>query len=79
MSSTIRFGGSSKDDIFAKIKGLITDMITKLEAEAEAAATEKGFCDKELGETNAKKEDKTDEIEKLTAKIDKILAASPRS
>jgi len=76
MSSTIRFGGSSKDDIFAKIKGLITDMITKLEAEAEAAATEKGFCDKELGETNAKKEDKTDEIEKLTAKIDKMSGKS---
>ena len=76
MASTIRFGGSNKDDIFGKIKGLITDMITKLEAEAEAAATEKGFCDKELGETNAKKDDKTAEIEKLTAKIDKMSANS---
>ena len=76
MASTIRFGGSNKDDIFAKIKGLITDMITKLEAEAEAAATEKGFCDKELGETNAKKDDKTAEIEKLTAKIDKMTSKS---
>merc|ERR550537_2183970 len=76
MASTIRFGGSNKDDIFAKIKGLISDMITKLEAEAEADATEKAFCDKELSETNAKKDDKTAEIEKLTAKIDKMSSKS---
>merc|ERR1719446_1508119 len=74
MASTIRFGGSNKEDIFAKIKGLITDMITKMEAEAEADATEKAFCDKELSETNAKKDDKTAEIEKLTAKIDKMTS-----
>merc|ERR550537_891505 len=76
MASTIRFGGSNKEDIFAKIKGLITDMITKMEAEAEADATEKAFCDKELSETNAKKDDKTGEIEKLTAKIDKMTGKS---
>jgi len=76
MASTIRFGGSNKDDIFAKIKGLISDMITKMEAEAEADATEKAFCDKELSETNAKKDDKTGEIEKLTAKIDKMTGES---
>jgi len=76
MASTIRFGGSNREDIFAKIKGLITDMITKMEAEAEADATEKAFCDKELSETNAKKDDKTAEIEKLTAKIDKMTSKS---
>merc|ERR1719265_2209226 len=76
MASTIRFSGSNKEDVFAKIKGLISDMITKLEAEAEAAATEKAFCDKELSETNAKKDDKTAEIEKLTAKINKQTSES---
>ena len=39
---------------------------------AEADATEELFCDKELSETNAKKDDTTGEIEKLTAKIDKM-------
>merc|ERR1712151_1006268 len=76
MASAIRFGGSNKEDIFAKVKGLISDMITKLEEEAEADATEKAFCDKELAETNAKKDDKTAEIEKLTADIDKKTARS---
>jgi len=76
MASTVRFGGSNKEDVFAKIKGLITDMITKLETEAEEAATEHAFCEKEMSETNAKKDDKTDEIEKLTAKIDKMTGKS---
>jgi len=76
ISSTVRFSGGSKADIFGKIKGLISDMINKLEEEAEADATEKAFCDKELAETNQKKDDKTSEIEKLTAKIDKMTANS---
>jgi len=76
ISSTVRFSGGSKADIFGKIKGLISDMISKLEEEAEADATEKAFCDKELAETNQKKDDKTAEIEKLTAKIDKMSANS---
>merc|ERR1719326_2210779 len=76
IASTVRFSGGSKADIFGKIKGLISDMIEKLEAEAEADATEKAFCDKELAETNQKKDDKTAEIEKLTAKIDKMSANS---
>ena len=76
ISSTVRFSGGSKADIFGKIKGLISDMINKLEEEAEGDATEKAFCDKELAETNQKKDDKTSEIEKLTAKIDKMSANS---
>merc|ERR1719163_1620078 len=70
VTSAVRFGGSNQADIFAKVKGLISDMISKLESEAEADATEKAFCDKELAETNLKKDDKTSEIEKLTAKIE---------
>merc|ERR1719230_439159 len=76
VASTVRFGGGSKEDIFSKVQGLITDMIEKLEAEAEADATEKAFCDKELAETNLKKDDKTAEIEKLTAKIEQNTAKS---
>jgi len=65
-------------DPFAKVKGLISDMIAKLEEAAGADATEKAFCDKELAETTAKKEEKTAEIEKLTTKIDQMSAASAK-
>jgi len=76
MSSTVRFSAGTQADIFAKVKGLITDMIEKLEAEAEADATKKAYCDKELAETNQKKDDKSAEIEKLSAKIESSKAKS---
>merc|ERR1719229_491736 len=78
MASTIRFSSGSQADIFGKVKGLIRDMIEKLEAEAEADATKKAYCDKELAETKQKKEDKTAEIEKLSAKIDSSKAKSAK-
>merc|ERR1719497_109804 len=65
-------------DPFAKVKGLISDMIESLEEAADADATEKAYCDKELAETNAKKDDKTAEIEKLTTKIDQMSARSAK-
>ncbi|CAK0884983.1 unnamed protein product [Prorocentrum cordatum] len=63
-------------DPFAKIKALIADMIDKLEAEAAADAEHKAFCDKELGENEAKEADKVAEIEKLTTKVDQWTARS---
>merc|ERR1719446_1631216 len=64
------------DDVFAKVKGLITDMIAKLEAEAEAEATEKAYCDEEMAKTEDKKAELEGEISKLTSKIDLAAAKS---
>merc|ERR1719203_703326 len=61
---------------FDKVKGLISNMIARLEQEAGADATKKAYCDKELAESNAKKTDKTDEIEKLSTKIGQMSAKS---
>merc|ERR1719254_25735 len=69
---------SGSRDPFAKVKGLITDMIAKLESEAGADATKKAYCDKELAETRAKKEYKSDAIESLTTKLDQASAKSAK-
>merc|ERR1719478_89978 len=55
ISSVIRYGAAGGEDPFTKVKGLISDMITKLESEAKADATEKAYCDEELSKTEAKK------------------------
>jgi chromosome segregation ATPase len=78
MASAMRLSSGSDADPFAKVKGLIRDMIAKLEDSAAADATQKAYCDKELAETNAKKDDKTAEIEKLTTKIDQMSSRSAK-
>jgi chromosome segregation ATPase len=59
-------------DPFAKVKGLITEMISKLEADGEADATHKAYCDKETSEITTKKGEKTAELEKLNTGIDEM-------
>jgi len=76
VASVVRACGASGDDPFAKIKGLISDMITKLEDEAAADAEHKAYCDKELAENEEKEADKIAEIEKMTTKIDAWTARS---
>jgi len=76
MASLMRYGAEQGDDPFAKVKGLIRDLIERLLSEGEAEAKEKAFCDTEMAETEAKKEDKEGEIAKLTAAIDRMSARS---
>jgi len=64
------------DDVFAKIKGLISDMVAKLEKEAESEATEKAYCDEEMSKTEAKKSELEGVVTKLTSKIDLAAAKS---
>jgi len=75
MSAAMRMRGNNRD-IFAKVKGLISSMIEKLLAEAQADATEKAYCDKEMAETETKKADKEAAIEKLSTSIDSMTAKS---
>merc|ERR1719380_251975 len=77
MASVMRLG-SAAGDPFAKVKGLITDMIATLEQEAEEDATQKAYCDKEMSETTAKKDELTAESDKLSTKIAQDKASSTK-
>merc|ERR1740130_1940976 len=62
-----RYGSKNAGDAFGKVKGLIEDMITKLEKEAESEATEKAYCDQEMAKTEAKKGELDDDIAQVTS------------
>merc|ERR1719420_2624569 len=74
MVSAMRGSHRAGEDPFAKVKGLISDMIEKLLAEAEADATEKAYCDKEMAETETKKA-KSAKLKEEVAALQKELAA----
>merc|ERR1719507_2825878 len=76
MTAAIRFGARNGDDPFAKVKGLIENMIAKLEKEAEEEATEKAYCDEEMAKTEAKRGELMDDVAKLSAKIDQASSKS---
>jgi len=78
ISTVMRYGVSSGDDPFAKVKSLIEELIDKLEAEAAAEAKQKAYCDEEMAKTAEKKAELTADIDKLTSKIDLAVAQSAK-
>merc|ERR1719503_414546 len=60
----------ASSDPFVKIRGLIEDMIAKLVKEAEEEATQKAFCDAEMGKSKKSQDEKTMTLDKLQARID---------
>jgi len=76
IAAVIRYGTASGEDPFAKIKGLISDMISKLEGEGSADATEKAYCDEEMAKTESKKAELDTAIESLSTKIDRASSKS---
>merc|ERR1719484_336172 len=57
LAQRLRMASLMSADPFAKIKGMIQEMIEKLVEEAGKEAEHKAYCDKEMGETKVKKED----------------------
>lgn len=57
-------------DPLGKVRGLIEDMIMKLQQEAAEAATHKAFCDAEVGQSTKSKNEKQAKLDKTTARIE---------
>merc|ERR550537_41064 len=70
----MELAGSAAMDPFVKIRGLIEDMIAKLLKEAQEEATQKAFCDEEMGKSNKAKKEKSMTLDKLQSRIDKASA-----
>jgi len=68
--------GALRSDPFGKIRGMIEDMIGKLEKQMGAEAQEKAYCDEEMSKTQAKKDKLAFTVDKQTNKIDKDSSRS---
>eukprot|EP00747_Dinoflagellata_sp_TGD_P146443 gnl/TRDRNA2_/TRDRNA2_176692_c8_seq8.p1 gnl/TRDRNA2_/TRDRNA2_176692_c8~~gnl/TRDRNA2_/TRDRNA2_176692_c8_seq8.p1 ORF type:complete len:398 (+),score=171.88 gnl/TRDRNA2_/TRDRNA2_176692_c8_seq8:73-1194(+) len=75
IAAVVKLGGGQQD-VFAKVKELITKMIAKIQKELEEAASAKAYCDEETSKNNAKKAELTEDNDKLEAKIDKATSMS---
>jgi hypothetical protein len=71
-----RSGAFRSADPFVKIRGMIEDMVSKLESQMSSEAQEKAYCDEEMSKTSAKKDKLEYTVEKLTNHIDKDSARS---
>merc|ERR1719473_782703 len=64
-----------ESDPFAKVIQMIKSLITKLKEEAAAESAHKAWCDEELKNNKLTRNEKMQEVEMLTAKVDEINAA----
>merc|ERR1719473_239734 len=72
----VALANRAAEDPFGKIRGMIEDMIAKLLQEAADEATQKAFCDQEIGESKAAKADKEGKLEKVNARLEKSESAT---
>jgi len=61
-------------DPMGKVKQMIKELIVKLMEEANSEADQKGYCDSELAANKATRDDKTNEVDELTASVEKLTA-----
>jgi len=76
IAAVVKYGALGGEDPFGKVKGLISDMISKLEKEMNEEASEKKFCDEQMSKTEVKKGELEDDVAKMTSKIDTASAKS---
>jgi len=67
----MQMAAAASSDPFVKIRGLIEDMIASLLKQAQEEATQKAFCDTEMGKSKKSKEDKSMKLDKYQARLDK--------
>eukprot|EP00811_Abedinium_folium_P030621 NODE_4916_length_1831_cov_4.488850.p1 GENE.NODE_4916_length_1831_cov_4.488850~~NODE_4916_length_1831_cov_4.488850.p1 ORF type:complete len:577 (+),score=199.92 NODE_4916_length_1831_cov_4.488850:244-1731(+) len=73
VSSIIREAGTGEDP-FGKVKGLISNLIKRLQVQAQQDASHKAYCDKELAATHEKREKAENLDTRHTNNIDTIEA-----
>jgi len=66
-------------DPFVKVRGMVESMIDKLMQEAAEEASQKAFCDEEIGKSKKSQADKSESLAKLQSRLDKAESATASS
>jgi len=76
ITTVLRSSARTGKDPFAQVVGMISGMLSKLEEEASDDATQDQYCRKELSSAKDKGNDRSDTVERLSTKIDRMSARS---
>ena len=67
--------GRAAADPIAKVRTMIEQLITKMQAQANEEATKNGWCNAELASNKATREEKTDAVDELSSDADELSTA----
>merc|ERR1719399_2557946 len=78
LSLTQKVQAEAAEDHFVKVREIIKDLVSRLEAEALDEADQKSFCDKAMKEAITNRDTKKSEMEGFSAEIDETKATIAR-
>merc|ERR1719265_2215866 len=70
----MEMASAAAEDPFTKIRGLVEQMISKLEAAAQEEATQKAFCDEEKAKSQKEQAAKNLRFDDLKSRLDSASA-----
>ena len=76
ISVIMKFGAGADGDPFVKVKDLITNLISRLQAEASSETNQKSSCDEEISKATEKREDLETDVAKHSSKLEAAVARS---
>ena len=76
ISVIMKFGAGADGDPFVKVKDLITDLISRVQAEASSETNQKSYCDEEMSKATEKREDLEADVAKHSSKLEAAVARS---
>ena len=79
ISATMKLGAGADGDPFVKVKDLITDLISRVQAEASSEKNQKSYCDEEMSKITEKREDLEADVTKHSSKFEAAVSGSSQT
>ena len=72
----MKFGAGADGDPFVKVKDLISDLISRVQAEASSETNQKSYCNEEISKITEKREDLEADVTKHSSRLEAAVARS---